>query len=179
MSLKGTPALTLPEFMKHRSTTNLGVSVIVSAPTGQYDPKKVVNVGQNRWAFKPEIGLSKFYKKWQLDMYAGVWLFTENDNFLGGTSSQAPVGSFQFHITRNIRPGCWIGLNTNFYTGGRTTINGIPGAIKQSNSRIGSTFMMPIGKAHSVKFAVSKGVIATRGGNFTSVGASYNYSWGL
>jgi hypothetical protein len=57
-------------------------------------------------------------------------------------------------------------------------VNGIPGAIKQNNSRIGSTFMLPITRSHSIKLAVSKGVIATRGGKFTSVGVAYNYSWG-
>jgi hypothetical protein len=178
MNIKGTPAMTLPEFIKHRSKTNIGVSLTVSAPTGQYDSKKIVNVGQNRWAFKPEVGLSRFYKKWQMDIYGGAWFFTENDDFVGGTQSQAPVGSFQFHLTYNLRPRCWLGLNTNFYTGGRTTINGVPGATKQNNSRIGSTLMLPLGKSHSIKVAVSKGVIATRGGNFTSVGAAYNYSWG-
>ncbi|HSE41399.1 MAG TPA: transporter, partial [Acidobacteriota bacterium] len=78
MSLKGTPAMTMAEFIKHHRKTNIGVSLVVSAPTGQYDPKKVINVGQNRWAFKPEVGLSKFYKKWQMDVYGGVWFFSAN-----------------------------------------------------------------------------------------------------
>jgi hypothetical protein len=178
VNLKGTPALSLPEFIKHRSRTNIGVSFIVSAPTGQYNPRKVINIGQNRWAFKPEVGLSKIYRKWQMDAYGGVWFFSENNNFLGGSQQQNPIGSFQFHLTYNLRPGFWLGLNTNFYTGGRTIVNGIPGTIRQNNSRIGSTVAVPVAKGQFLKFAVSRGVITTRGGNFNSFGVSYNYLWG-
>jgi hypothetical protein len=178
LNLKGTPAMTLPEFVKHNHKNNIGVSLVVSAPTGQYNPRKVVNIGQNRWAFKPEVGLSKIYQKWQMDIYGGVWFFTKNDNFLGGTQSQNPIGSFQFHLSYNLRPGLWFGLNTNFYTGGRTIVNGVPGTVKQNNSRIGGTVAIPAAKGHILKFAVSHGVITTRGGDFTSVGVSYTHVWG-
>jgi hypothetical protein len=163
--------------MKHRSKRNLGVSLLVSAPTGQYDPQKVVNIGQNRWAFKPEFGLSRFYEKWQMDVYAGAWFFTENDNFLGATHTQNPVGSFQFHLSYNLRPSLWIGINSNYYVGGLTKINGVPGTIRQNNSRMGATVSLPLARGHSLKFAASYGVFATRGGKFTSLGVSYNYAW--
>ncbi len=177
VSLKGTPAMSLAEFAKHRKEANLGVSLSVVAPTGQYDSQKVINVGQNRWAFKPEVGLSKFINKWQMDIYGGAWFFGDNDNFLGQTLTQKPLGSFQFHLTYNLRPGFWFGVNSNFYVGGRTTVNGIPGTIVQRNSRLGGTVTIPINRNQSVKFAASRGVIATRGGDFTSLGASYNYAW--
>jgi hypothetical protein len=177
VNLKGTPAMSVDEFMKHRGQTNVGASIVVLAPTGQYDSEKVVNIGQNRWAFKPEVGISKLMNKWQMDIYGGAWFFTENDDFRGQTLTQNPVGSFQFHLTYNLRPGFWFGVNTNFYAGGRTTINGVPGTLIQRNSRIGGTIAIPIKRNHSIKCAVSRGVIATRGGDFTSFGASYNYGW--
>ncbi len=177
INLKGTPAMSLPEFMKHPNKSNLGVSVLIVAPTGQYDSSKVVNVGQNRWAFKPEIGLSKFINKWQMDIYGGVWLFMENDNFLGTKMTQDPVGSIQFHLTYNLRPGLWFGANANFYAGGRTVVNDIPGTVIQRNSRVGGTLTLPINRNQFMKFAASRGVIATRGGDFISIGVSYNYAW--
>jgi hypothetical protein len=73
----------------------------------------------------------------------------------------------------------WFGLDANFYTGGRTSVNGVEGALNQRNSRLGATVAIPFAKTHLIKFSASRGVIATRGGNFTSLGASYNYSWGL
>jgi hypothetical protein len=177
INLKGTPAMKLPEFIKHKKTANLGASIVISAPTGQYDPAKIVNIGQNRWGFKPEIGLAKFMGNWQIDAYAGVWLFTTNENFRGGTQKQDPVSSFQFHLTYNVRPAFWLGFDANFYSGGLTHINGVPGTIKQNNSRIGGTLSLPVKRGQSLKISVSRGVIATRGGNFNNLGAAYNYTW--
>ena len=178
VNLVGTPALTMSEFRKHLRKSNLGVSVMVSAPTGQYDPSKIVNIGQNRWGFKPEVGLSRFFSGgWQLDAYAGIWLYTANDNFRGKTRTQNPIPSFQFHLTYNIRPGFWVGLNTNFYSGGRTTVDGVPGNDQQKNSRLGGTLAYPISKRQSLKFTASRGAIVSRGGNFTNLGVSYTYFW--
>ncbi len=72
VNLKGTPAMSVAEFMKHKNKANLGISLSVLAPTGQYDSQKVINIGQNRWAFKPELGISKFINKWQMDIYGGA-----------------------------------------------------------------------------------------------------------
>ena len=55
----GAPALTLEEFRHYRQDLIVGVGLQVMAPFGQYDPDRLVNLGTNRWAFKPEIGLSK------------------------------------------------------------------------------------------------------------------------
>jgi hypothetical protein len=177
INLRGTPAMKLPEFIKHKNKANLGVSLRVSAPTGQYDPEKIINIGQNRWGFKPEVGLSKFFKKWQIDAYAGVWLFTANNNFQGKTRTQDPITSLQFHLTYNLRPAFWFGFNANFYSGGLVTTDGVPGTIKQNNSRIGGTISVPIARGQSLKISVSRGVIVSRGGDFTNLGVAYNYAW--
>ena len=82
VNLKGTPAMSLAEFMKHKNNVNVGISLSVVAPTGQYDSTKVINIGQNRWAFKPEVGITKFIKKWQMDIYGGARFFDEGQRFL-------------------------------------------------------------------------------------------------
>jgi hypothetical protein len=58
-----------------------GASLKVTAPTGQYDPTKLINWGANRGGFKPEFGYSQRLAKRVLDGYMGVWLFTTNNNF--------------------------------------------------------------------------------------------------
>jgi hypothetical protein len=177
INLKGTPAMKLPEFIKHKNKANLGASLLISVPTGQYDPAKIVNIGQNRWAFKPEIGLTKFMGRWQMDAYGGVWFFTANKNFRGKTRTQDPIASFQFHLTYNLRPAFWFGVDANFYSGGLIETDGVPGTIKQNNSRIGGTLSLPIARAQSLKFSASRGIIVSRGGDFTSLGVAYNYAW--
>ena len=70
------------------------------APTGQYDLTRLINLGANRWSFKPELGLSRAWGQWALDGYASVWLFTENPDTLQknsrvGVTASFPVGRHQ------------------------------------------------------------------------------------
>jgi hypothetical protein len=52
------------EFLKWNQKILLGVGLKVMAPTGQYDPTKLINWGSNRWSFKPEFGYSQRWGKW-------------------------------------------------------------------------------------------------------------------
>ena len=55
----GAPALSLPEFRHYQQDLIVGASLQVSVPVGQYDETRIVNLGTNRWSFKPELGVSK------------------------------------------------------------------------------------------------------------------------
>ena len=56
VNVKGAPAMAPGEYSKWRQKTLVGFSFKVVAPTGQYDPTKLINWGANRWAFRPELG---------------------------------------------------------------------------------------------------------------------------
>ena len=62
----------LQEFASYEQDTTLGLSLVVVSPGGQYDASRLVNLGSNRWAFKPELGLSKRIGRWYIDLYGGV-----------------------------------------------------------------------------------------------------------
>jgi hypothetical protein len=62
VNLKGGPAMALNEYLNWHEKTVLGASLTVVAPTGQYDPARVINSSIHRWAFKPELGMSH---RWQ------------------------------------------------------------------------------------------------------------------
>jgi hypothetical protein len=172
----GAPAITPAEIAKSPRKTILGTSLSITAPTGQNFPDKLINIGTSRWAFKPEIAISQpIGKRWLLDFYSGIWLFTKNDTFYPGTSvrTQAPLGSFQGHISYNIQPLMWVALDMTFYTGGRSSVDGVEKDDRQSNSRIGATLVLPVGKRHSVKFAYSTGAIIRSGADFTSMSVGW------
>ena len=105
VNLIGGEALTPKEFMKRTPRTTLGASLSISAPTGQYDPDKLINIGTNRWAFKPEIGLTIPHGRWMFDVFAGVWLFSANPDFFGGVHrEQDPMPTLQGHVSYTFRP---------------------------------------------------------------------------
>ena len=85
-----------------------------------------MNLGTNRWALKTEFGLTHPMGKWLLEAYAGAWWFDDNDNFFGGQlREQDPLASIQAHVSYTFKPQLWVALNTTYYEGGQTTVNGV------------------------------------------------------
>lgn len=179
--LKGGEARTLAEYKNAKlNQTILGVSLTTVIPTGQYFPDKLINLGVNRWAFKPEFAVSKpISKKWLIDVYTSIWLFTNNNSFYPGnaTRTQNPIGALQAHLSYNINLRTWIALNTTFYTGGNSTVNGQGNADRQQNSRIGITAVLPTGKWSALKLAASTGAIVTYGADFTTFSVGWQISF--
>lgn len=176
----GAPALALAEFIKAPKKTIVGVSLNIVVPTGQFYSDKLVNLGTHRWSFRPEVALSQpVGKRWLIDAYAGLWLFTTNYSFYPGDAArtQQPMGAFQAHISYNIRPRFWVALNTTFYAGGKSSVNDVYNDDRVANARIGLTAVTPVGKRNSLKFSASKGAVVRVGQDFTSFSIGWQRSW--
>jgi hypothetical protein len=186
VNLKGGPAMDVRDFLKWRQKTLLGVSFKMVMPTGQYDPTKLINYGTNRWAFKPELGLSRRWGHWLVDTYGAVWFFTTNHDFFSrnqfspgtNTQKQNSIFAFEGHLSYDVRPRLWASLDGNFWVGGKSSLNGVenPGTL-QRNSRIGGTVSVPVNKRQSVKFSYNRGAYIVYGGNYQNVSFGWQYSW--
>jgi hypothetical protein len=180
VNLYGNPAQTPREFAQTTHDSVLvGASLTLSAPTGQYFGDKLVNIGTNRWAFKPEIGVAVPWNKFSFELYAGVVFFTENTDFYPGGQRrrQDPLGTFQVHGSYTFRPGLWVALDATWYGGGAASVNGGPKSERQQNSRIGTTVSLPLSRAQALKFSFSRGAVVRVGENFTSVVAAWQVHW--
>jgi hypothetical protein len=186
VNLKGGPALAPREFVKWKQKTLIGVSLKMVAPTGQYDPTKLINWGTNRWSFKPEIGVSRRWKKTLLDAYGGAWFYTENDDFWGRnalfparrTQTRAPVASFEAHLSYDFKPMLWISLDGNFWWGGTTSVNGVKNPqTEQRNSRLGATASFPLKQHQALKVSYSNGTYTLFGGEYQNLSIAWQYSW--
>jgi hypothetical protein len=178
--LLGAPATSIEKFAQQKHKTILGMSLNIVAPTGQYFSDKLINLGAHRWAFKSELALSQpIGKHWLIDVYTGLWLFTQNNQFYTGNSirTQQPMGSFQAHLSYNIKPKMWFALDATYYTGGQSSVNDIYKDDRQNNSRIGATFVFPVMKRSSIKIAGSTGAIVRAGADFNTVSIGWQTSW--
>lgn len=179
VNLYGAPAMDLKEFASYRQRTNIGVSVVVAVPLGEYDSSKLINLGSHRWAVKPELGLSRAAGAWTVELYMGVWLFTDNDDFFQGKlREQDPIGSAQVHVLKTFKPRLWAAFDANFYAGGRTTVDGRLNLDLQRNSRVGATLSLPAGRRQSLKVSYSRGAYTTIGADFHAVAIGYQHLWG-
>jgi len=178
VNLLGAPAMTPKEFQSYRTRTLIGASLIARGPTGQYDSAKLINIGTNRWGFKPEVGVAHVMGRWAVDAYLGGWFFTDNTDFYGGlTREQDPILSTQAHVRRAFSRKVWAAIDANFWWGGETTVNGVTNDDLQRNSRVGLTCAVRLSARHSLRVAASRGAFTRIGGDFDSIGLSYTYTW--
>lgn len=180
VNLRGNPAQTVEEFVrrKHRDFI-IGTSLSVLAPSGQYGNTKLINIGANRWAFKPELGVSWPVKKLDLDLYASGFFYTPNQSFYPGRSerTQAPLAALQAHVSYTVRLGLWVAFDSTWYGGGSTRTNGGTPTERQSNTRVGVTLSLPLTKQQSFKVAYSSGVSGTIGASFDTISVGWQKIW--
>jgi hypothetical protein len=177
----GSPALSQQAFAKApQQPFVFGGSLLVDIPTGQYYPSKLINIGTNRWAFKPELGISYIVdRKLYLDLYSGVWLFADNPSFYKGANveSQAVMSSTQLHVSYTFDPRFWLAVDGTWYSGGATSVNGGSSMARQDNTRVGVVAAFKITNAQSIKATFSAGATARVGQNFDTYGLAYQYLW--
>jgi hypothetical protein len=179
MNFIGAPALSMQEFADYKQDLIVGGSFQVGFPTGQYDADRLVNIGSNRWFFKPELGVSKAWGTWTLELSAAATLFGDNDDFYGGhLREQDPVYSLQGHLVHSFPSGIWAALTGTYYTGGRTTVDGEKQDDLQESTRVGATLALPVNRRNSVKLYASTGLAIRTGTDFDTVGVAWQYRWG-
>jgi hypothetical protein len=179
VNLMGAPALSLKEFAAYEQDLIVGASLRVTAPLGNYDNSRLVNLGTNRWSFKPEVGVSKALGRWTFEAVAAITLYTDNDDFFNGsTRSQDPLYSVAGHLIYSARSGIWGSLDLTYFGGGRSTIDGTLNNDLQQNWRLGGTLAFPVDRFNSIKVYASSGVAARTGNDFDLIGLAWQVRWG-
>ena len=178
MNFYGAPALTLEEFGDYKQDLIVGGSLRVTAPGEQYDEDKLVNIGTNRWSVKPEVGLSKRVGRVTLEVSSGVVFYTDNDDFLDGRRlEQDPIYTLQTHVVYSFLPGLWGAINSTFYGGGRTTVDGTR-SDNLGEARLGGTLSVPLSRAQSIVLSGSGTVSSRAGSSFNTAAVFWQYRWG-
>ena len=173
INLIGAPSMNIKEFQELRNNPRqiLGVSLKILVPTGAYEEDKLINISSNRWAFKPKLGyMIPLTQKWLVELDLAMWIFTDNDEFLGKTRKQNPIFASEFHLIRRFTPGFWAAFDLNYFRGGRTNLSDQD---LQRNSKIGCTIAYPFAGHHTIKGGFSMGVVTETGDNFKSFILSY------
>lgn len=176
INLTGPPAQERKDFKPNKEKAVLGVSFVTSIPTGRYYEDKKINLGSNRWAFKPEIGVSRKFKNVYAEAYLGTWFYANNTEYLTNkVLKQNPTLTLQAHASYYFKNQMWVGLNTNWYKVGKTTIDGQVSNDVLNDWRVGATYSVPIAKAHALRLQFHTGLMSNLGLNYDSITLAYQY----
>jgi hypothetical protein len=159
VNLFGAPPLAGKEFAKYRATkadneTIVGVGLVLQFPDGQYYDNKLINLGDNRFTFRPQLGAVHNWGKWSAELTVQGWLFTDdNDFFNGHRLQQDPVYTADANLVYTFRPGLWAAGSLGYAGGGTTSVNGVSNGNNESSVGWGCSFGLPISHTVGVKFA--------------------------
>lgn len=174
----GAPPLKATEFGGYKPEKISGISLQITAPTGQYFNDRLINLGSNRWVFKPQWGFSRNYNKWIWESYLSVWLFTKNHDFLEGNKvKQKPFYAFKIHGIRKFNNRSWLALDAGYGIGGVTYVNDDLRDSRISTFRFGATYAIPIARSHTIKLTGISAVRLEKGPDFNALTLSYQYRW--
>lgn len=183
VNLLGAPALRGKDFsayrMAHETNTVVGLSVAVAAPWGGYDPDQFINIGSNRWVVRPQLGVEHSRGPWIFELTGSVFLFTDNDEFLGDLKfEQEPFLALQSHITYSFPRGFWLTLGTAYGNGGEVDIEGLRTAYSVDNWIFGGSFGYSLTPSQSIRLTWTSGRTQnTVGRDFDSAVLSWSFKW--
>ena len=158
--LYGGPAMDPAEFATTpQANTVVGFGLSVVAPLGEYYDDRLINIGQNRWIIRPQLGVTHTRGKWTGELTGSVFYYTKNDRFFQGTTlDNDPLYAIQGHLIYTFRPGLWVSLSSAFGDGAEPTVDGVPKNVETDTWPNSLSLGVPISRTQGIKVSY----VATR-----------------
>lgn len=158
----GSPALSGADYVQYRVThpvhTIIGAALVGVLPLGEYDPDRLLNLGQNRFTIRPQLGVVHLRGPWSYELTTSVDFFTDNDDFFGGNElAQDPMLAAQGHVVRSLPNDAWISVGGSYSAGGESAVNGVDKDDERRNLLAGFALGLPLGKTQGLKLAYLHG----------------------
>jgi len=158
MNLWGAPPLKGKAFMDYRAqhpvNTTVGAALSLTLPVGEYFPGRLINLGQNRYILRTQLGALHQRGPWQFELTGTVSFYSDNDEFFGGTHlEQDPLGFLQAHVIRSFARGRWGSISAGYSYGGESQIDGVPKDNDERTRYLAVSVGTPLGRGQSLKLS--------------------------
>jgi len=162
-NLYGAPPLSGKDYTAYRQNSDtetiVGMGLVIRLPTGEYMNDKLINLGQNRFVFRPQLGVQHTWGKWSAELTGEISIYTNNNDFFNGNKlEQEPLYIMHGHLIHTFRPGLWAGVSFGYDIGGESTINAVNKNDRRQDIAFAFNFAYPINRSSGVKV----GYIRTR-----------------
>jgi len=162
MNFIGAPALKGKALQAYRAshTTNtvVGAALAVTLPLGEYKEDKLLNLGQNRFRIRPQIGAVHTRGPWSFELTGSAFFYTDNNEFWNGSKrEQDPLFALQTHIIRSFQKGIWASVSVGAVRAGQSTINGEKKDDAKDDFLYALSAGLPVSRTSSIKIAYARG----------------------
>jgi hypothetical protein len=134
LNLVGAPAMkNMPDLLRFEPDVTVDLVLDLAVPIGEYDEGSPTNIGQNRWYGRVGVPIMFSLGDWvpgrrtTLELLPAVWLFGDNDDFVGQRMENDPMLQLESHLTRDFTEAFWGSLDAVWYHGAESTIGSLSG----------------------------------------------------
>lgn len=183
VNLFGAPPLSGEEFADYRASqddeTIVGAGLVLQLPTGEYLEDKLINLGTNRFAIRPQLGAVHTHGKWSMELTTAAWFFTDNDEFFNGKELEvAQHFTTEGHLIYTFRPGLWMSASVGYGIGSQTTVNGVTNDDQQSNLGWGLSLGVPFSRHFGMKLTyINLRTLVRTGATSDTISCGFSVMW--
>lgn len=184
MKLLGSPPLKGRAFMdyrvKNQVNTSVGIALSLSIPTGEYYPELLINLGRNRYAVRPSLGILHTRDAWEFELTGSLSLFSDNDAYFPDhLLEQDPLWFIQGHVIRSFTGGKWVSFSAGFSYGGEAHLDGRSLGNTERTRFVALSYGMPLSRNQSIKFSlINAETNVILGTDSNALAFSWNMNWG-
>jgi len=119
------------DLLNYEPTWTIDAAVLLAVPVGQYDDDQLLNLGLNRWYGRVALPIKYHFGAFapgyrsSLELTPSIWLFGENDDFLGQKLENDPLWQFEAHLTHDFTRTFFGSLDLLYRGGFQSEINGV------------------------------------------------------
>ncbi len=165
----GTPPLrSNVDLLNYEPTWTLDAAAMLAFPVGEYDKDQLVNIGQNRWFGRFALPLtyhfgtfSPGYRK-SFEITPSVWLFDDNDDFMGRKMKNDPLWQLESHLTHDFTPNFYGSLDALYRHGFQSEIDGVTVGDELDLGSIGFTLNYQVNDNFAIRTGYSSNVFGDK-----------------
>ena len=171
------------DLVNYEPTWTIDAAVMLALPIGEYDSDKVVNMGLNRWygrlalPIKYHFGVFASGYRSSFELTPSVWLFAENDDFLGQSLENDPLWQLEAHLTQDFTRSFYGSLDLLYRSGFQSEINGAEVGEELDIGNIGFTLNYQVTDNLNIRTTYSSNVFGDDDLDTSMIRLQFVYGW--
>ena len=178
-----TPLISTVDLVNYEPTWTVDAAVMLAFPVGEYDEDKLVNMGLNRWygrlalPIKYHFGVFSPGYMSSFELIPSVWIFEENDDFLGQTLDNDPLWQIEAHLTRDFTGTFYGSLDLLYRSGFQSEIDGVEVGDEVDIGDFGFTLNFHVTDNLAIRTSYSSNVFGDNAIDNSLLRIQFVYAW--
>lgn len=184
VNLFGTPPLiSTVDLVNYEPTWTLDAAVLLGVPIGNYDGDRLINIGQNRFFSRFALPMKYHFGRFaagymtSIELTPSVWVFGENDDFLGQKLENDPLWQIEGHVTHDFTRTFYGSLDFLYRRGFESEINGVGVGSEVDVGNIGLTLNFQVSGNFFVRASYSSNVFGDDDLDNSMFRMQFVYGW--